>query len=204
MSNLWPFTLVSILLAVTPGPDMAVVTRNALARGRRGVVLTTGGIGLALLCHVSASALGLSALLRASPAAFDALRLLGGGYLGLLGARTLFAGLRPAKGPTESVAGTAGSDLRQGFLTCLLNPKLLAFFLSFLPQFVEPSRRGVLPLMTLGLLFAGIGYVWLNLYGLLVTRLRTAIEAPRVRMWMERVTGVVLVGFGARLVFERL
>jgi threonine/homoserine/homoserine lactone efflux protein len=101
------------------------------------------------------------------------------------------------------VASSAWAILRQGFLTCLFNPKLLVFFLSFIPQFVTPQQRSVVALATLGLVFAVVGYSVMIVYGLIVLRVREAIAAPRVRRWMERVTGTVLVGFGLRLVLER-
>ncbi len=88
-SSLLAFAGVSLLLAVTPGPDMAVVTKNALAHGRRGVVLTTSGIALALVVWVTATAVGLSALLRTSGEVLFALKIVGAVYLAYLGVRTL-------------------------------------------------------------------------------------------------------------------
>jgi len=154
-TTLLAFAGVSLLLAVTPGPDMAVVTKNALAHGRRGVVLTTSGIGLALVVWVTATAVGLSALLRTSGEVLFAL-------------------------------------------------KLGVFFVTFLPQFVLPGQAVLPRLLELGVTFAVIGWIWMNAYGLFVTRLREVITAPRVRQWMQRVTGVVLLGFGARLAIERV
>src|SRR6202008_67142 len=87
-STLLAFAGVSLLLAVTPGPDMAVVTKNALAHGRRGVVLTTSGIALALVIWVTATAVGLSALLRASGEVLFLLKIVGACYLAYLGVRT--------------------------------------------------------------------------------------------------------------------
>src|ERR1700687_6222868 len=88
------FAGVSLLLAVTPGPDMAVVTKNALAHGRRGVLLTATGIAVALACWVTATAIGLSALLRASGEALFVLKLAGAAYLAYLGVRTLIESRR--------------------------------------------------------------------------------------------------------------
>ena len=93
---------------------------------------------------------------------------------------------------------------RQGFLSALTNPKLGVFFVTFLPQFVMPGQEVLPRLLELGLIFAGIGWLWMNIYGLLVTRIRAFITAPRVRQWMDRATGVVLLGFGARLAVERV
>src|SRR5437879_11593830 len=95
-TQLIAFAGVSILLSVTPGPDMAVVTKNALAHGRRGVLLTTSGIALALITWVTATAVGLSALLRTSGDVLFALKLIGACYLGYLGIRALLESRPPA------------------------------------------------------------------------------------------------------------
>jgi threonine/homoserine/homoserine lactone efflux protein len=204
-TTLLAFAGISLLLAVTPGPDMAVVTKNALAHGRRGVILTTTGIALALSIWVTATAVGLSAVLRSSSDLLFFLKLVGAAYLAYLGIRTLIESRRR---PTDLLAGTppaapARVIFRQGFLSALSNPKLGVFFVTFLPQFVTPGQALLPQLLVLGLIFAVIGWTWMNVYGLFVTRIRDVITAPRVRQWMERVTGVVLLGFGARLAAER-
>ena len=204
-TQLIAFAGVSLLLAVTSGPDMAVVTKNALVHGRRGVFLTTSGIALALVLWVAATAIGLSALLRGSSEILFALKVVGACYLAYLGARTLIDSRRR---PADLVAGTpaapAHAVFRQGFLSAISNPKLGVFFVTFLPQFVLPGQDVLPRLIELGVTFAVIGWLWMNVYGLFVTRLREVITAPRVRQWMQRVTGVVLLGFGARLALERV
>ena len=205
-SQLIAFAGVSLLLAVTPGPDMAVVTRNALAHGKRGVVLTTSGIALALMIWIAATAVGLSALLHGSGEVLFALKLVGACYLAYLGLRTL---LESRARPGDLLVGTppaapAHAVFRQGFLSAISNPKLGVFFVTFLPQFVLPGQAVLPRLLVLGVTFAVIGWLWMNLYGLFVTRLQHVITAPLVRQWMQRVTGVVLLGFGARLALERI
>jgi threonine/homoserine/homoserine lactone efflux protein len=205
-ATLLAFAGICLLLAVTPGPDMAVVTKNALAHGRRGVVLTTTGIALALSIWITATAVGLSAVVRASSELLFVLKLIGAAYLAYLGVRTL---IESRQRPADLLAGTpapapAHAIFRQGFLSALSNPKLGVFFVTLLPQFVMPGQAVLPRLLLLGFIFAGIGWTWMNVYGFFVTRMRDFITAPRVRQWMERVTGVVLLGLGARLAAERL
>lgn len=204
-TGLLAFAGICLLLAVTPGPDMAVVTKNALAHGRRGVVLTTTGIALALAIWIVATALGLSAVLRASGNALFVLKLIGAAYLAYLGVRTLIESRRRPGDLLADVpaAAPARAIFRQGFFSAMSNPKLGVFFVTFLPQFVAPGQAVLPRLLLLGAIFAVIGWTWMNVYGLFVTRVREFITAPRVRQWMERVTGVVLLGFGARLAVER-
>lgn len=205
-TQLLAFVGVSLLLAVTPGPDMAVVTKNALAHGRRGVLLTTTGIGLALVIWATATAVGLSAVLRASGDLLFVLKIAGAAYLAYLGLRTL---LDSRRRPADLLAtapppAPAHAIFRQGFLSAISNPKLGVLFVTFLPQFVGPGQSLLPRLLELGFVFAIIGWTWMNVYGLLITRIRDFITAPRVRQWMQRVTGLVLLGFGARLALERV
>jgi threonine/homoserine/homoserine lactone efflux protein len=204
-AQLLAFIGVSLLLAVTPGPDMAVVTKNALAHGRRGVLLTTTGIALALSIWVSATAVGLSAVLRASGELLFVLKLVGAAYLAYLGVRALLESRRRPPDLLADAPPTAPAQaiFRQGFLSAISNPKLGVFFVTFLPQFVAPGQALLPRLLELGLIFAVIGWMWMIVYGLFITRIREIITAPRVRQWMQRVTGVVLLGFGARLALER-
>jgi threonine/homoserine/homoserine lactone efflux protein len=198
------FLAISLLLAVTPGPDMALVTKNALTHGPRGVFLTTTGILFALALWVMATAFGVAALLKASTTLFYALKVVGGAYLAYLGIR---AWLASREEPADLLAGMkaapAGSILRQGLISAGTNPKLGVFFVTFLPQFVEPHRPLLPQLLLLGSVFALIGWAWMIVYGLLVARVRDIITAPRVRQWMDRITGTVLIGLGVRLAFDR-
>lgn len=205
-SQLITFAGICLLLAITPGPDMAVVTKNALAHGRRGVILTTTGIAFALILWVGGTALGLAALLRASGDLLFVLKLVGAAYLAYLGVRTLIESRwKPGDLLDEAPpAAPAHAVFRQGFLSCITNPKLGVFFVTFLPQFVVPGQALLPRLLELGLIFAAIGWTWMNAYGLFVNRLREVITTPHVRQWILRVTGVVLLGFGARLAVERI
>ena len=185
---------------------MAVVTKNALAHGRRGVLLTTTGIALALSIWTAATAIGLSAVLRTSGEALFVLKLVGAAYLAYLGVRTLIESRRRPADLLVSAPPPAPAHaiFRPGFLSAISNPKLGVFFVTFLPQFVAPGQPVLPRLLLLGTIFALIGWTWMNVYGLFVTRVRDFITAPRVRQWMERLTGAVLLGFGARLAMERL
>ena len=170
------------------------------------IVLTAlSFFALALVIWVTATAVGLSALLRTSGEVLFALKIIGACYLAYLGLRTLieslaqpsnFLAVTPPAAPAQAV-------FRQGFLSAISNPKLGVFFVTFLPQFVLPGQAVLPRLLELGVIFAVIGWLWMNLYGLFVTRLREVITTSRVRQWMQCVTAVVLLGFGARLALER-
>lgn len=201
------FVGVSILLALTPGPDFALVTRNALAWGRRGTLFTCAGLACALSIWVAATAAGLAPLLERSAVAAAGVRFAGALYLVWLGTRTWWATRHlppplPETLPQHRLPSPA-AIWRQGFFSALLNPKLGVFFVTFLPQFVTPGRPALPQLLVLGAVFTAIGIGWMTAYGLSVSRLRTIIGSVRVRRWLERTTGTALVGFGIGLALDR-
>jgi threonine/homoserine/homoserine lactone efflux protein len=196
-----PFAAVALVIVLTPGVDMALVTRNALRHGRRAALLTAAGVNLGIAVWTTAAALGVAALVATSARLFDAVKLAGVVYLIYLGVQTL----RHRGGPLgESPAGlTSRRALGQGLLSNLLNPKIAVFFTSLLPQFVHGSGHALVSLLVLGAIFNAIGVVWLTLYALVVARSRSFFLRSRVRRLLDTVSGVVLIGLGVRLAAER-
>ena len=198
---LLPFFAISILLIVIPGPDTAVVTKNALVGGRRGGMLSALGVSTGLAVWTLAAALGIAALLQASAVAFFAFKVAGALYLTWIGIQMLRA--RDQMSPDAGLrSASGGKALRQGLLSDLGNPKVAVFFTSFLPQFVH---GGVvfLPLLLLGSIFAVLTLAWLAVYSLVIGNTSALLRRPAVRRTLDRITGVVLIGFGVRLALER-
>ena len=136
--DLAPFLVVSVLLILIPGPDTAVVTKNALMSGRRPGVAAAVGVAIGLTIWTAAAALGLAALLKASSVAFDALKVVGAVYLVWIGVQMLRArDMLGEAGVQAAGRGHSVRALRQGLLSDLGNPKIAVFFTSFLPQFVH-------------------------------------------------------------------
>lgn len=200
------FVGVSAFLIVTPGPDMALVTRNALAGGRRAAVFTAVGVGLGILAWAAAVALGVAELLDRSVIAFTVLKLAGAAYLVLLGIRALWSSMAAAEseivGAGQGQGISAVDALRQGALGNLLNPKAGVIFVSILPQFVAPGDSH-LRLLAMLLAFELMIVGWLMIYGAAVSRLGRGRMGAAVRRVLERVTGVVLIALGLRLAIER-
>jgi RhtB (resistance to homoserine/threonine) family protein len=201
--DLAPFLLISVLLILIPGPDTAVVTKNALLGGRRLGVASAAGVSIGLLIWTAASALGVAALLKASAVGFTALKIAGAVYLVWIGVQMLRARTTlPASSGQTVGRGHGVRALRQGLLSDLGNPKIAVFFTSFLPQFVHGSGSPLGPLLVLGGIFAALTLAWLAAYGTLVGHAADVIRRPRVRKTLDRFTGVILIGFGIRLAFE--
>jgi len=201
--DLAPFLAISILLILIPGPDTAVVTKNALLGTRRPGVAAAIGVSLGLVVWTVAAALGIATLLRASSFAFDILKVVGALYLAWIGVQMLRSRGAVAE-PSVRIAGRGHSAraVRQGLLTDLGNPKIAVFFTSFLPQFIHGGGSAVGSLLVLGGIFTVLTFAWLAAYSLLVGRASDLIRKPRVRKSLDRFTGVVLIGFAVKLAFE--
>lgn len=144
------FAIASILLALTPGPDMLYIATRSVTQGRSAGIFSAFGVHTGILVHTIAAALGISALIAASAVAFNVVRFAGAAYL-------IYIGLRAILSNEENVKVMAVEHKRlrsvfyQGFITNLLNPKVILFFLAFLPQFVDPSKGSIpIQLMLLG------------------------------------------------------
>ncbi|GGP02279.1 LysE family translocator [Nonomuraea glycinis] len=196
------FALVVALLTVTPGLDTALILRTSLVAGRRpawGVVL---GIQLGTLAWGLLTAVGLSALLAASQVGYEVLRWAGAAYLVWMGLRMLLA-RGDAPGEEEARQEVRfRTGFRRGLVTNLLNPKVGAFYVAMLPQFIPQEA----PHAVMGLLLAGVhvgeGLLWsAALIGFAALMSRT-LRTPSVRRLLDRITGVVIVGFGVRLAVD--
>ncbi len=202
MAQLVSFLALSALVIVAPGPDMALVARNALLGGTRTAVLTAFGVVTGLAIWTLAASAGIAALLRASEPAFLALKVVGATYLAYLGVQALRAAWRRDDGATSpGRPGRPRRALRQGLLSNLGNPKIAVFFTSFLPQFAPPGSSFV-TLLALGLVFCLMTLAWLVGYGAVVARAGDVLRRPRVRRALEGLTGAVLIAFGVRLATE--
>jgi threonine/homoserine/homoserine lactone efflux protein len=198
------FSIAALVLIMMPGPDQVLITRNALAGGLWGGLLTLFGGAMGLTVHASAAALGLSALLLASSTAFTVLKIVGVAYLLWLGIQTLRAARQSRREPTDNGSVAAPQRrlayLRQGFLSNALNPKVALFFVTFLPQFL-PTDSGSprAEALLLSAIFALIYVAWFSGYVMLVERFGRWLRRPTVKARIEQVTGLALVTFAVRL-----
>jgi threonine/homoserine/homoserine lactone efflux protein len=203
------YLAVAVVLIVTPGPDTALVIRNALRSGRRAAAFCSLGTGIGSAVWAVASLLGVAVLLETSAVGFTVFKLLGAAYLGYLGLRAILGSLRG--GSPANSSGAAAPERRplgdraslgQGLLNNLLNPKAGAIFVTVFPQFIAPGDS---PLRLLAMLLAyeAVLLAWLNLYGLVLGRARSSPLGARASRFLERLTGAVMIGLGVRLALER-
>jgi len=197
------FAVFAAIVTVIPGLDTMLVVRTAAISGRRPAFAAAAGIMSGCLCWALASALGITALLTASRVGYDVLRWAGAGYLCYLGVRALWRHRRPS---TVEDAGPAPvgavSAYRVGLTTNLLNPKVGAFYLSALPQFLPHGVAPLLASTALAMVHNVEGMVWFAWLVFLVGRAARVLSRPAVRRRLDQFAGLVFIGFGVRLAVE--
>lgn len=202
-SSLVLFVAGAAVLLVIPGPAVTYVVSRSIGHGRAAGLVSVLGIVAGTLCHVVAAALGISALLASSALAFQFVKYLGAGYLIYLGIKTLRTTDQQS---LEAPAGETGLAriFGQGFLVNLLNPKTALFFLSFLPQFVDPARGHVtLQILQLGILFASMGWCSDSTYALIAGTVAERIRGSlRLRRIQRQVSGGGLIALGVAAAFS--
>jgi threonine/homoserine/homoserine lactone efflux protein len=204
-SSVLSFALVAGLLTIIPGLDTAMVLRATLRNGRGHGFAAALGVNCGALVWGAGAALGVSALLEVSSVAYAALRIAGAGYMLWLGSRLLWQAVR--RSPPDELASAdpvaASPRLAQswsrGLMTNLLNPKIGAFYVSVLPQFIPPHSSH----LAVGLLLAGVhdleGLAWFTMIILAAHTARRLLARRRTQQAIDALTGTVLIGFGLRL-----
>ena len=201
------FLISCILLNLTPGQDTMYIVGRSIAQGKKAGVLSTFGIMSGVLIHTLLAALGLSAILATSSLAFSIVKYLGAGYLIWIGIGFIRSGGNheptdiSAKEPLKPMA-----IYRQGVLTNLLNPKVALFFLSFLPQFVDPQVEFIfVSFMLLGMVFFTTGSIWCMVLAISASCLTDRFRnQPSMGGPLKKLTGILLVALGFRLAFASI
>jgi len=200
--GLTAFFGVAVLVIATPGPDTALTIRNTLLGGRRSGILTAVGVAAGQALWTLATSAGLAALLVASEPVFRGVRYAGAAYLGLLGLQALrtAAGSHAARSATRQAGASRRAAFRQGLVSNLTNPKMIAFFPALLPQFAPAGAFAAL--LALGLIFSSLTLLWLSGYAVVVAKAGDVLRHGRLRRALEGLTGGVLIGLGLRLATE--
>jgi threonine/homoserine/homoserine lactone efflux protein len=214
--NLLPLFLAAVfILAITPGPDTLLVIAHSLAGGARRGLLATAGILVGCIAHSLLAAAGIATLVVAAPFILTLIQWVGALYLAYIGVISLRSAwqrhrqsqavARPAEPQAVVAVQSSRAILQQALLTNLLNPKVLIFFLAFLPQFVQPTLGQVgLQMFTLGMIFSLIGCGYLVAVAALTG---VATHALRRRPWvattLEATSGLIFFGLAVRLLLDR-
>jgi threonine/homoserine/homoserine lactone efflux protein len=200
------FLGVSILVIVTPGPGTALTIRNSVRGGRLGGIGTALGVSTGQLIWAVATSAGLVAVLLASEPVFRAVRLAGALYLIWLGLQSLRAALwTRGSRPLGEISGaplSVRAAFVQGIVNNLGNPKMAVFFASVLPQFTTPGQGMGSALVLLGFVFSVMTLAWLTTYAVMIATAGRLLRVSRVQRSIEAVSGVALIGLGARVAID--
>ncbi|MEQ1719003.1 MAG: LysE family translocator [Hyphomicrobium sp.] len=200
--NFLIFLAAALLVAVTPGPGIFYVAARTLAGGRGEGLASSFGTGVGGLVHVMAGAVGISALVMASAEAFTALKIVGALYLIWLGVKTWREARLVVDAAVEATG--MGRAFREGILVEALNPKTAAFFLAFIPQFVDPSASVARQFIILGLISVILNTAVDVVVTYWAARAREEFAGrPSLIVRMRQASGAVMCGLGATLLFAR-
>jgi threonine/homoserine/homoserine lactone efflux protein len=194
------YTAGAMMIIISPGPDFIYVISRGMSQGRSAGLYSALGISLGLTVHTALAALGLSALLSVSGAAFWAVKIAGAAYLFYLGVKMLLKrdgfGLRKDGRRFNKTA-----IVRQGVLTNVFNPKAVLTFMAFIPQFIDPSDgTAALRIVLMGGILAFLAMLWFGLVGCFAGAVGEWISRkPFYGKLIQRLTGCVLIALGLRL-----
>lgn len=197
------YLVAALIVIASPGPDSLNSLAIGLSRGRREGVAYALGVGVGCLTHTVWAMLGISAVVAASATLFNVIKWIGVCYLVWLGIQSLRSkGSIAAMTDARPSNANAAQRFRQGLLTNALNPKVMLFFLAFLPQFVDP-QGGVAVIWQLGLMGLTFTLITALAYSALAWSAGSVGarlgKQPRIALWLERATGIVFIAMAARL-----
>lgn len=199
------FTAAAFIFTITPGLDTVMILRTAASEGRRCAIGAILGIGAGLSLWGVGAVFGLTALLAASATAFTVVKIAGALYLAWMGVGLL---LRPRSGLTSQNGRAAYAPhpgnpfwigFQRGLLTDILNPKVGIFVITFFPQFIPPDANTAAFTLLQALIQVVLALIWLSLLTVLTVPLAGFFNRPTVMRRLDRLTGVIFIGFGAKL-----
>lgn len=199
------YVVLAAALAFSPGPDVMFVIANGMRHKARGAIASAFGIGAGSFLHAVLAAAGVSAVIAASPVAFDIMKFAGALYLAWLGIQAIRSFLKHS-GPVDRAGAAVDVSVRQvflrGFLTNILNPKVIVFYLALLPQFVNVSLGHVgLQVFLLGCIHNAIGLGFLIVVGLAAGKASGWLMRTSAGRWLDGIAGLFFLGLAARLAF---
>ncbi|MBS1529665.1 MAG: LysE family translocator [Bacteroidetes bacterium] len=201
LQHVYLFFIASLMLNLTPGNDMLYVASRSISQGPKAGIVSALGIFCGCFVHIFAAVFGLSLVIARSAWLFSLIKFAGAGYLIYLGIRSLISKPNTDKVEGNTVKLDPWKLFKQGVVTNALNPKVAIFFLSFLPQFVDPTSPDIkIDLITLGLWFAVQGTLVLMIVAVILGKSRNFFkDNPRVWLLQEKITGFLLIGLGIKV-----
>lgn len=205
MNDFYTFLVLSLFVVMSPGIDTALITKRTISDGRIDGYKMALGITTGSLVHTFAAAFGLSAILMQSAVAFEIVKYAGAVYLIYIGLSSFIT--KKNKNVThienQNNSELKKSAFKQGLFSNVLNPKVAMFFLTFLPQFVKTGADATHQFIMMGVIYTLLSITWFFVYVFFINYLREWLMSPKVQRIMDKVTGLVLIGFGLKLALDK-
>lgn len=200
MSEFMTVSFIIMLAALSPGPDFAMVVKNALLGNRRSAIFTALGVSSSLLIHSAYCMLGLAIIISQSLLLFSVIKYIGAAYLIYIGIKSLFAkdSVTQLSQQKNNETMSAYQGFMQGFLCNLLNPKAIMFILAFFTLIISPSSSWMQQ-FGFGVEIALIHFVWFTCLAVMITHETVRERLNRIQHYVIKVMGIALIGFGARI-----
>ncbi|AYA75069.1 LysE family translocator [Bacillus sp. Y1] len=205
MNDFYTFLVLSLFVVMSPGIDTALITKRTISDGRIDGYKMALGITTGSLVHTFAAAFGLSAILMQSAVAFEIVKYAGAVYLIYLGLSSFITKKNKYVTHIENQNNSElkKSAFKQGLFSNVLNPKVAMFFLTFLPQFVKTGADATQLFIMMGVIYTVLSITWFFVYVFFINYLREWLMSPKVQRIMDKVTGLVLIGFGLKLALDK-
>ncbi len=206
IENYLGFIIAGVLLNLTPGADTMYILTRSITQGRRAGIYSVFGIITGTFIHTALAAFGLSIILAKSAVAFNTIKYIGVAYLIFLGIKMILERNNLFDNKKQKIETTDLFKIyRQGLLTNALNPKVTLFFLSLLPQFINPQyANGPIPFLILGVTFMTTGTIWcliLAYSASLITK--TLRNNDSIGKMMQKLSGVIFIGLGIKILTDK-
>lgn len=200
--NIGGFLSAALLVTLIPGPDILFVITQSIVQGKKAGILFALGLCTGLLFHIAAISLGVSVLLKESPTAFSVLKIAGAAYLFYLGIKA-FLNRRQSSFQAEGKKRGMKKLYYKGILMNLLNPKVILFFLAFLPQFIDINAENpAIQICILGSLFILQAFILFTLVAMLASKLAGGLmQNPRTAVWVNIGAALIYIGIGVSILF---
>lgn len=208
MSSILAFSLVALLLVISPGPNSVLIVKTASANGVLAGIRNALGLSIAIFIHGSLSVFGLSAILVHSAELFMIIKYLGAAYLFYIGAKAIYQSFKfqakAANLPEKEATKPKGGFFLEGLLTQILNPKVSIFYLAAFPQFISFSEHYYVTAFLMVLIHASIVLSWFTLMTLAIQKLKSKASGDgRAGRWIQRASGAVMIYFSTLVVSHK-
>jgi len=208
MNEILAFTIISLFLVISPGPNSILIVKTVSGKGKKAAIENITGLVSATFIHGAISVFGLSTIILQSTQLFMGIKLIGAAYLLYLGLKTIYATFQ-SKNEPENLAFTKkttskspSKNFMEGFLTQILNPKVSMFYLAAFPQFVNFENQDYFGAFILVSIHASIIFFWFLGMSICLSKIKSISSKNVIGQWVQRVSGCVLVYFSGLLVTQ--